>query len=465
MRPVIIELNSSLSEPLYIQLYRNIKNDIISGRIKAGEKLLSLRAMAQALDISVTTVQLSYNQLLVEGYIDSKPQSGYYVSQGVYVAPKQSPRPEQSPAESPVEAEELSPYIHDRSCFDFNKWKKCCSAVFNEHCDSLLYESDPQGEKELRAEIAKYLYSSRGVTCTPEQIVIGAGTQQITGQLCRILSKLGINHVSLESPGYLPVQNMFRDSGFSVSRIPVLKDGIEIEKLPSNIPSAVYVSPSNQFPTGAVMPAGRRYQLLDWAKANGSIIIEDDYDSELRYFGKPLPALQSLDSSDAVVYLGSFSSTLFPAIKISYMVLPPSLAKKFAQIKSRYTQTCSKAEQLTLALFMKRGFYSTGIRKLRSLYSQKLQAADGALVRYGLGKIDSVNTQSGINLIIRVNSEKKADELCALARSVGIRMIPVADISDQETGALIFYYNRLPLAEIDPAVSRLVSLWQLEQRS
>ena len=252
-----------------------------------------------------------------------------------------------------------------------------------------------------------------------------------------------------------------RDNGFAISHIPVHKDGIDISRLPVNISSAVYVSPSNQFPTGAVMPAGRRYQLLEWAKTNDSIIIEDDYDSELRYFGKPVPALQSLDSTDSVVYLGSFSSTLFPAIKISYMVLPPAIIGIFDQIRGRYTQTCSKAEQLTLALFMEKGFYNTGIKKLRNLYSQKLQASLLALSRYGHGKVKAVDTQSGINLILRVRSSKNAEELCSIAKSIGVHMVPVADISDQETSALIFYYNSIPLKEIDGIVKALMSLWEL----
>jgi len=461
MKPIIIEFNNSSPMPIYMQLYNGLKEDIISGKIEAGEKLPSLRFLSKSLEISITTVQLAYNQLLVEGYINSRPQSGYYVSQGFYQSSGSDSHLELSEVNTAFDNKEVSPYIYDRCCFDFNKWKKCTAAIFNEYYDRLLYESEPQGEKALRCEISKYLYSSRGVSASPEQIVIGAGTQQITGHLCRILSKMGVNHVSLESPGYLPVQNMFKDSGFAVSHIPVHKDGIDIERLPVNIPSAVYVSPSNQFPTGTVMPAGRRYQLLEWAKSNESIIIEDDYDSELRYFGKPVPALQSLDTTGSVVYLGSFSSTLFPAVKISYMALPPSLTGIFEQIKGRYTQTCSKAEQLTLALFMEKGYYSTGIRKLRSLYSQKLQAVISALSAYGNEKIKAINTQSGINLIIRIRSEKKADELCALAKSIGIQMVPVADISDQETSALIFYYNRLPLSEIDEDIKKLISLWEL----
>lgn len=461
MKPIILELNNNSSTPLYVQLYQSIKSDITTGAIKAGERLPSLRSLSQSLGISITTVQLAYNQLLVEGYTVSRPQSGYYVSQTFHAGPGFSSSADISIAKNFSEDKDDSPYIHDSCCFDFNKWKKCSSAVFNQYADRLLYESDPQGEKILRSEISKYLYSSRGVKCSPKQIVIGAGTQQITGQLCRILDKLEISHVSLESPGYLPVQNMFRDNGFAISHIPVHKDGIDISRLPVNISSAVYVSPSNQFPTGAVMPADRRYQLLEWAKTNDSIIIEDDYDSELRYFGKPVPALQSLDSTDSVVYLGSFSSTLFPAIKISYMVLPPAIIGIFDQIRGRYTQTCSKAEQLTLALFMEKGFYNTGIKKLRNLYSQKLQASLLALSRYGHGKVKAVDTQSGINLILRIRSSKNAEELCSIAKSIGVHMVPVADISDQETSALIFYYNSIPLKEIDGIVKALMSLWEL----
>lgn len=461
MKPIMLELNNNSSTPLYVQLYQSIKSDITTGSIKAGERLPSLRSLSQSLGISITTVQLAYNQLLVEGYTVSRPQSGYYVSQTFHAGPGFSSSADISIAKNFSEDKDDSPYIHDSCCFDFNKWKKCSSSVFNQYADRLLYESDPQGEKILRSEISKYLYSSRGVKCSPKQIVIGAGTQQITGQLCRILDKLEISHVSLESPGYLPVQNMFRDNGFAISHIPVHKDGIDISRLPVNISSAVYVSPSNQFPTGAVMPAGRRYQLLEWAKTNDSIIIEDDYDSELRYFGKPVPALQSLDSTDSVVYLGSFSSTLFPAIKISYMVLPPAIIGIFDQIRGRYTQTCSKAEQLTLALFMEKGFYNTGIKKLRNLYSQKLQASLLALSRYGHGKVKAVDTQSGINLILRIRSSKNAEELCSIAKSIGVHMVPVADISDQETSALIFYYNSIPLKEIDGIVKALMSLWEL----
>ena len=458
MKPIYINQNDSNKKFLYLQLYDIIKQRILTGEMKSGEKLPSLRTLSKDLGISITTSELAYNQLLVEGYISSRPKSGYYIAEI-------SPSPSHAKVSAPLSeisgfTFEPSAYISDPSCFDFVKWKKCSARVFNDYTGQLLFESDPQGEPILRFEISKYLYSSRGVTASPEQIVIGAGTQQITSHLSRILIKMGLRLVCLEEPGYLPVQSMFRDAGFTISHIPVASDGIEIAKLPANIQSAVYVNPSNQFPTGAVMPVGRRYELLDWAAQNNSIIIEDDYDSELRYFGKPVPALQGLDNRSCVVYLGTFSSTLFPAVKISYMVLPEKMAQIFRSIKHEYTQTCSKAEQLTLAFFMEDGHYYTGIRKLRSLYSQKLQAALSAFSAHGGGVASPIDTHSGINLTVKVRSRKKAEQLCEEAKSLGLQMVPLSEITDQETSALIFYYSRLPLERIEPLIKGLIELWR-----
>lgn len=459
MKPIIVQFDANSRKPLYIQLYDYIKVEILSGNMVTGEKLPSLRLLSKSLNISITTTELAYNQLLVEGYIISKPQSGFYVAsistssqgkKGVILA---------DGLDFSTYTFEDYPYKCDLSCFDFNKWKKTMAKVINEYSHLLLFESDPQGEGALRFEISKYVYASRGVICTPEQVVIGAGTQQLTSHLARILRKMNINHVDTEDPGYLPVQNIFRDHGFVLTKIPVSADGIAIKKLPTNIPSAVYVSPSNQFPTGSVMPIGKRYNLLDWAEQNNSIILEDDYDSELRYFGKPVPALQGLDRKANVVYLGSFSSTLFPAIKISYMVLPHNMAEIFASIKSDYTQTCSKIEQLTLALFMEEGYYYTNIKKLRNLYSQKLQIAINAFSTYGKGFVEPTNTTSGINMILKVKSKKDATALCGDAKSLGLQVMPVASLTNQDSTALIFYYNQVPLSDIAPSIEGLIDLW------
>lgn len=483
MKPIILDKNRDNGEFIYIQIYEAIKNEIVAKTISEGERLPSLRKLAKDLDISVTTIELAYKQLAIEGYIKSLPHSGYYVSHLKVALDLEELPSNKNHKLNPLPYNQakvlrefdrlprkferallpgkqvINPYIYDVECFDFGKWKKCMAKIFSSYPDRLLYESDPQGEAALREEIAHYVYNHRGVFAQPDEIVIGAGTQQITSHLSRILLKMNINLVSLEEPGYLPVQRMFHDAGFQIKHIPVAEDGIEIAQLPANISSAVYVSPSNQFPTGSIMPVARRFELLEWAKRNHSFIIEDDYDSELRYFGKPVPALQGLDLNQSVVYLGSFSSTLFPAIKIAYMVMPKPMAELFQSMKSEYTQTCSKSEQLALAIFMRDGHYKVGIRKLRALYAKKLEKTLDSFKKFCPDSVLPVDTKSGLSLIIRVKSNKKAPELCQEAKSIGLQMIPISQITDQDTSALSFYYSQLPLDNIEHLIKKLSELW------
>lgn len=471
MKAIIPNFRSDSATPLYLQLYHYMKTAILEGSILPMEKLPSLRNLSRSLDLSLTTIELAYNQLLVEGYIYSKPQSGYFVNQ--ISAGMGSVRKDESAdlqENIPLEQSDLLSDFEkngyfDMSCFDFIKWKKCINQVLTEYPHLLLREGDSKGEKALRLEISKYIYQSRGVICTPDQIVIGAGTQQIMGQLCTILIKMGMKHVTVEEPGYLPVRNIFRDRDFAITSVSVGKEGISISKLPANIRSAVYVSPSNQFPTGYVMPIGKRYELLDWAMKNDSIIIEDDYDSELRYFGKPIPSLQGLDHNQRVIYLGSFSSTLFPSIKISYMVLPSNMAAIFDTFRGDYTQTCSKTEQLTLAIYMSKGLYQTNIKKLRTLYSQKLQLVLSYLNKRDAGFIRPINSSSGVNMLIRVKSKKTAALLCQEAQELGINTLPITTYTEapaEATATLIFYYNQIPLKDMEPALESLIEKWKQE---
>lgn len=470
MKPFVSIEKGNSDASIYIQLYRHIKSEILGGTLQVGEKLPSLRKLAQESDISVTTVGQAYEQLLTEGYIISRPQSGYYVAE---IPTAAITKKDQSASASPEFDDftfDRGKFLYDLDTFDFLKWKKCNARVLTEYADMLLFESDVQGEPALRFEICKYLYSSRGVSASPEQVVIGAGSQQLTSHLARILSRMGIDMICTEDPGYLPIQNVFRDSGFGIAKIPVTENGIMIEKLPVNIPSAVYVSPANQFPTGSVMPIGVRYKLLEWARDNGSIILEDDYDSELRYLGKPIPALKGLDESDCVVYFGSFSATLFPAIKISYMILPEKMVRIFNSIKADYTQTCSKAEQLTLALFMEDGYYYTNIKKLRKLYAQKLDCAENAFLSCPF--VDVINTKSGLNMMLAVHSEKSPKELCSIGKAMGLRIYPLEHLEKTNVGSeteatdknkkrfLIFYFNQIPLDKIDSCIHDLVKAWR-----
>ena len=458
MKALLPVFDDSRERPYYLQLYSYIRDAILAGEIGADEKLPSLRSLAKSTALSITTVEQSYNQLLVEGYIYSKPQSGYYVSK-VLTSRSQTVPAEKGPVDSevftPDEALDFeTPTMqYDPECFDFNKWKKCMNRILNDHSPALLFEGSPRGEIALRAEISRYLYMSRGVSCTPDQIIIGAGTQQITNQLATLLRKQGVEHVALEDPGYMPVRNVFRDRGFAITSVAVKSNGLAIEKLPANIRAAAYVSPSNHAYTGSVMPVGRRYELLAWAEENNSYIIEDDYDSELRYFGKPIPALKSLAGSDRVIYLGSFSSTLFAALKISYMVLPADMAEVFTSIAGDYSPTCSKLEQLTLAMFMESGLYQTHIKKLRKLYSQKLTRITDAFDAKAGDFVRVINSSSGISIILEIDSPKTPGQIKRDAENLGIPAVCVGR-------RIILYYNQIPLSEIDGAVSELAALWR-----
>ncbi len=361
----------------------------------------------------------------------------------------------------------------DPATFDFDKWNECMTEVLKESPDLLLTEGDRQGEPALRAVIATYLYDSRGVVCSPEQIIISAGTQQLVNHLARILRRMEIEHVCTEDPGYRPVRSIFRDWGFSISKIPVRDNGIAIELLPTNIRTAAYVCPQNQFPTGSMMPIDHRYLLLDWAESNDSLIIEDDYDSELRRSGTPTPPLQSLDQGRRVVYMGTFSPTLFPAVRISYMVLPQSMMTHFDAIKKNYDQTCSKTEQLTLARFMSKGWYESNLERVRSLYTKKLAKALAAIEEYGDGGsfMSAGNTQSGINVILKLDThartvsegsagsaraeelrQEMTDRMIAAAASLGMKVRGISQLGRGGKIYLILYFDQIPLEEIHDAI-------------
>ncbi len=482
MKPFTIELKrGDRKDPLYLQLYKYIRAEIVSGSLSKGTKLPALRRIAEDQNLSITTVEQAYNQLAVEGYVESKPQSGFYVAEipGPAMVGTISDAGTENDAAGYIgtggrsadfaSTKTLSDYtiseskyITDDAAFDFKKWRKVMLRVFDQHTDLLMQEGDPQGEPALRYEISKYVLNSRGVRCKPDQIIIGAGTQQITAHIGRLLRLLGIHIVCTEEPGYLPVNTIFQDQGYILNKIPVTLQGISIENLPGS-KAAVYVCPNNQFPTGAVMPIGNRYSMLEWARSTGSLIIEDDYDSELRYFGRPISSLQGLEpygEESHVLYLGSFSSTLFPSIKISYMVLPEQIMKFMGSLLEGYNQTCSKTEQLALAYFMEDGHYYTNIKKLRNLCGRKLAACLRVVESYPKDKISADRTESGLNLILRVSTGKSPEEMSEIASDMGIMVVTSKDIP--ESGGkkgVIFYYSRLPEDCIESLTEKMIEAW------
>ena len=472
MKPFTVEFKrGDRTNPLYIQLYEYIRSEIISGNMEEGAKLPALRRIARDLNLSITTVEFAYNQLSVEGYIESKPQSGFYVAKipGPVMINKNSLVSKS--ADSGIQGIEKDNktqdrtkrnYITDPDAFDFKKWRKSMMRVIDEETDLLMQEGDPQGEEALRYEISKYVFNSRGVRCQPNQVVVGAGTQQLTAHIGRLLRHIGIHLVCTEDPGYQPVNKIFEDQGYILNKIPVSSQGIDIEKLPDS-KAAVYVCPNNQFPTGAVMPIASRYELLKWASFNDGLIIEDDYDSELRYFGRPISSLQGLEQYEEdshVLYLGSFSATLFPSVKISYMILPRQLANKRGFILEGYTQTCSKTEQLALAHFMESGYYYTNIKKLRNLCGRKLSACIKVIETYGYDSVRADRTDSGLYVILSIKTDMGSKEMEEIAENMGILAYHSDDfIPIEGMKSMIFYYSRLPENQIQDLTKKMIDRW------
>lgn len=429
MKEILPVLDYSLEEPLYQQLYKYIKNEIETGRLKPDEKLPSIRGISEKTGVSKTTIQTAYDQLMIEGYIYSKLKSGYYVSHIILEEISEDDERENIGNKHAAEEVPSGEYLkyHDDTSFDFVKWKKCSNHVLTYKTMELLTDAEVQGEQELRRGIAKYVYQSRGVYCKAEDIVVGAGVQQIMVMLCVLFKKLGKGSISFENPGFVLSQNIFRDYSYDVTSIDIEENGIDMDILKKIDPDIVYISPSHQFPTGAVMPIAKRMQVLNWAMENRKYIIEDDYDSELRYTGKPVPALKGLDKNDRVIYAGSFSSTLLPSIRISYMVMPEPIKEVYMSMKNNYAQGCSKVDQLTLSRFMKEGYYQKHIRRIRRIYAEKSMLMTSIIRKRYTNIMDVVSYSSGLYIILEIKSGKSELEVVEKINAAGIKATSFSD--------------------------------------
>lgn len=463
----LITLESKKITPLYIQLYNYFKTEIEDNRLNQGEKLPSIRGLAKSLSISKITVEKAYQQLVSEGYIENYDRSRYTVNKLDRLICKTTSFPieEKNDTKKIISKSnvryDFSSGEMDIDGFDFSLWKRYISKAFL-HKERLVSYGNIKGEEELRIEIAKYIQKSRGVYTHKSQIIIGAGVQNLLSILCSIL-KLENNSIAFEEPGFKNGRRIFADNAFKIKPIKMKKDGIDMEELVDSGETLVYVSPSHQFPTGYIMPIGRRNQLLNWAKAKNGTIIEDDYDSEFRYYGRPIPALKGLDTRGNVVYLGSFSKIIPPSIRISYMVLPEKFLEIYQKKSSLYNQAASTIEQLALAQFMADGHLERQIRKLRKLYYEKNRLFFDS-IKTILGENVEVNeNESGLHTILTVKSNLQARELVERALQHGCRVAPVEDyyweVAPEKLPQIILYFSKIPGAEMKAAMEQLKVAW------
>ncbi|MFR6642544.1 MAG: PLP-dependent aminotransferase family protein [Megasphaera sp.] len=368
----MLQLDKSISKPFYVQIYEYYRQEIESSRMVAGMRLDSVRELAQAAGISKMTVEKAYYQLASEGYILRRHKARYEVAS----LGRREQVPEEDRQTRVQEIVHQPVYDYDFASgdmalerFPLDIWRKYMNRVLSEP-DRLLAANDDQGVPDLRRALSRYVYETRGVHAAPSQIIIGAGTISLLGILTHLL-RYKYDCIGVEEPGFRLGREIFRNSGYSIVPIPI-KDGLlQVDELERSNVRLVYVSPSHQFPTGTVMPAGIRHRLLQWAGETDGLIIEDDYDSELRYYGRPVPALQGLDRSGRVIYMGALSKVLPFFVRLSYMVLPPELMPLYHAQRGLFRQGASVPEQCVLAEYIQSGELSRQVRRLRKDYQEK----------------------------------------------------------------------------------------------
>lgn len=458
-------LNNTGSDSLYEYLYKCIKKDIIQGKLKAGDKLPSKRTFAKNLGISVITIENAYSQLIAEGYIYSLPKKGYYVSDLNNNSIQKKP----ATKEQVVLTSGDNSYVADfssnqteHSIFPFSIWAKVMRDVINDNQTQLMTNAPCGGIMILREAIAKYLKDFRDMYVKPEQIIIGAGTEYLYSLIIQLLGNDMVYGV--ENPGYTKTAKIYGSMHIPYKFIDIDKEGVPVESLIDNKIDVMHISPSHHFPTGIVMPISRRYELLGWAsKEKERYIIEDDYDSELRLSGKPIPTLQSIDVSDKVIYMNTFTKTLCSTVRISYMVLPDPLADRFYKKLSFYSCTVSNFEQYTLARFMIDGSFEKHINRLRNYYQNKRDAILNEFKKKPLGSYISITEEeAGVHFLMHIDTPKTEDEIVASALSKGIKLVPLSiyfhEGTNTSTNTYVMNYSSIKLENLDTIVSSLYGI-------
>ncbi len=465
MYELTINLKPETKTPLYEQIYGYIKEEIRKGRISSGERLPSTRALSRHLDVSRSTVELAYEQLLSEGYIESQPCKGYFVSQieGLYRIEQHTHNG--APAEISGRRKfsyDFTPNGVDLNSFPYNTWRKLSRESLVEDRAELFRLGSPQGDEGLRNAISNYLHQARGVECTPGQIIVGAGNDYLMMLLCAVL---GTGHkVALENPTYKQAYRLFANLSREVCTVDMDEKGMIVEELERSGSDIAFVMPSHQYPLGTVMPIRRRMELLRWAeKDEGRYIIEDDYDSEFRYKGKPIPALQGYDRNGKVIYIGTFSKSIAPAIRMSYLVLPGSLYQRYRERCGFISSTVSRVDQMILQKFIEEGYYERHLNKMRALYRSRHDTLLSELKKMG-PDFDISGENAGVHLLLHFKDGRSEDELIRLAEEKDVRVYGLSEYyvdcprNTEETVILLGYAN-MSEEKIKKAVGLLREAW------
>lgn len=455
--------------PLYEQLYRFLKIEIENGRLHANQKMPSKRKLAFHLKVSQVTVETAYAQLVAEGYLKSIPKSGYFVEPFESNLIKSADRiPSVSPEKHSIKQQN---YLYDFrtnavdiNLFPFSTWARLGREVLSQSDNEMLNYTHPQGVYALRQEIVRYLYDYRGIKATADQVVMSAGSEYLMGLIIQLLGRNNI--FGVENPGYKKICKIFELNEVKVVPLQLDKHGINIDNLKKSNANVVHVTPSHQFPLGIVMPVSRRTALLNWAHEDDkNYILEDDYDSEFRFSGQPIPALQGLDRSGKVIYINAFTKSLAPSLRINYMVLPPTLLETYRKKFKSYSCTVPNFEQYTLGKFMKGGFFERHLNRMRNSYKQRRDILITQLFQSRFGdKIEVSGQDAGLHLLLNVNNGMNEQQLVQSAKNRGVRVYGLSEYCSLECesipqSTLVIGYSCIPCTEIEQAVNLLEKAW------
>ena len=455
-----LEKRGSLAR--YDYLYRCIKEDILSGRLKAGEKLPSKRTLATHLNTAVVTVENAYAQLEAEGYLNAREKRGYFVN------PVETGPVRENPAEAREKNREQREWRLDlrgtgsgTEGFPFSVWARLMRRILTERGAELLQATPHNGVYPLRQAIARHLYQFRGISAAPEQIVVGAGTEYLYNLIVQLLGRDLLYGV--EDPGYSKAARIYGLNGAGCIPLPMDSRGVRPQEVEERGVQILHISPNHQFPTGTVTPILRRQALLRWAEEQRGYIIEDDYDSEFRFTGRPIPAMKSIDAAGRVIYMNTFSRSLAPSLRVSYMVLPPSLMEEYPRRLGFYSCTVPAMEQYTLACFLEEGYFESHVNRMRVFYRNRRDEVLAAIGQSPLsGRCRVLGEEAGLHFLLELETEREDSWLSREMEARGVRLSFLTDYQQRPEAAplhtLVVNYPGTAPARLAPALALLAGL-------
>lgn len=454
---------SGKDKALYKKLYENIRNDINLGVLRCADKMPSKRALANNLGVSIVTVEKAYEQLISEGYLYTIPQKGYYISKIEHVnkvnrTKKQCMNICKSNDKEKYEFDFSSNMI-ERKCFPFSTWAKVMRETISMKENELLISSPCNGIYELRRAIAKHLEEFRGMVVDPDQIVVGAGTEYLYNILIQLIGN--DKKYSLENPGYKKIKKIYEMNSVECCLLDMDECGIRMDELTDACVDVIHISPNHHFPTGITMPVSRRYELLAWvSEEEGRYIIEDDYDSEFRSNGNPIPTLESIDACGKVIYINTFSKSLASTIRISYMVLPEKLANKYYDKLSFLSCTVSNFEQYTLASFISQGYFEKHINRVRLYYGRKRKKVMEIIRKhFTKEQCEIIDNDSGLHFLIKLKTDVSDSDVISGLKENGINIHSINDFEmgkeSKDNSTFIINYSNLDIDYLENAIVKL----------